>query len=397
MDINKKLYIKKNMKKTICLAGLLSDTNLGDQAIAECTEYLVKSYKSETTEIKHLDLQYPSVALKSKQGYCSKVLKRISRLFQIEEDIDRRINKLKREYISKIQKSSLIILVGGGIIKYKYQDFWLYIAALVGAADELNIPVFVNAAGVEGYDENDPKCQILKKVLKNKNVIGITTRDDIEILRDKFLDGDKERKSDLVADPAVWASEAYEVNRNKDSDIIGIGLIRGNIFRDNEINFTPDELALLYAKLIVELDKREQKYQLFTNGLNIDTELLDKITSFCNKKITKEEVLVPASPRELMVIISNFRAVLAARLHANILSYSLDVPSIGLVWNEKLSMFGKQINHQDRFIIRKNFESDYILQILDKAIQEGIDADRKEQYIKTTKESIKNLISELNL
>lgn len=389
--------MEKIMMQTICIAGLLSDTNLGDQAIADCAEHLIKIYKSDTTVITYLDIEKNNPYLNNQQGYIIRILRRLKRLFKMEDGMDKRINKLKAAYIQKITGSSLVFLVGGGLIKYKYQNLWLEVPALIEAAEALNIPVFINAAGVEGYDENDAKCQVLKKALNKKTVIGVTTRDDLETLKEMFLNQDKESKAKRVADSAVWAAEAYGVERNRDSDIVGVGLIRGKIFYDNGVNLSPDDLAQLYADLIVELDKKGQKYQLFTNGLGMDTELIDKIALLSGKELTKQDVLVPTTPKELMEILSGFKAVIAARLHANILSYALDIPSIGLVWNEKLQIFGKLIKHEDRFIVREDFNAQHILQKLDEAMVQGIDVEHKKQYVETTKESLKNLITTLNL
>lgn len=58
----------------------------------------------------------------------------------------------------------------------------------------------------------------------------------------------------------------------------------------------------------------------------------------------------PKSVDELVNIISSFDAAVVTRLHSSIIAYSFDIPTIGLVWNNKQLMFGKAIKHSERFI-----------------------------------------------
>lgn len=65
-----------------------------------------------------------------------------------------------------ISAADLIVFDGGGIIKFKREKFYFYIARILEKAQERNIPVYFSGVGVEGYDETDERCQMLKKALR---------------------------------------------------------------------------------------------------------------------------------------------------------------------------------------------------------------------------------------
>ena len=64
--------------------------------------------------------------------------------------------------------------------------------------------------------------------------------------------------------------------------------------------------------------------------------------------IGSDKLISPDSSRELVRTIAGFDAVLAIRMHAAIISYALDIPSMDLVWNEKIPYFYKNTGYPDR-------------------------------------------------
>jgi polysaccharide pyruvyl transferase WcaK-like protein len=386
--------------KKIVLAGLLNIKNFGDGVIADCTEYL---YNEETKSIPNviysgLDLRGLE-QVKRNKSYPLKKLNgikfRLQNLFY-NNSFEIRKREFMDYYEKRIKGSSLIVAVGGGIIKYKYEQFWLYLDALISVAEKHHIPVVLNAVGVESYDENNEKCQILKKALNKTAVKAITTRDDIDTLSRKYLDGNKNIFCQKVADSAVWASTVYDVDKDKNSDIVGVGLVRGEIFRDNEIPLSRNQVIETYVGIFSELEKRNIKWKAFTNGLPKDLELADEIFKQIGKPTETKNILTPKKSKDLIEIVSGFKGVIAARLHANIISYSLQIPSIGLVWNNKLPMFGKTIGYPERFINYKKFNRTYIINHLEKAIKEGFDSEEMLIYKMTAKNSINNILNLTN-
>lgn len=381
------------MNKKICFAGLVSDLNLGDQIILESTKNLYRKEIPDDFETFTLDLTYKYTSFLSK--IICKIRERVCYLFLYNNSnylIYKEIDYFKNIYKKSIVESDLIVFVGGGIIKYKYQKFYIVVSALIKAAEELNIPVIINAVGVEGFDDKDNRCLILKKHLNMDVVKNITTRDDLFTLKNFYFDGDSGKCINKIADSAVYCDEAYNVSRKK-SSIYGIGLIRGEIFLDNQKNITKKELAKFYADLIIEFETRNLEYQIFTNGFPGDVDLIDEIKEFLSRDYLS--ISKPVKDTDLVEVISSFKAIVAARLHANIIAYSLNIPSIGIVWNEKLSMFGFDIGYPERFFDSDKLNAKNIVDALIKADNEGYVSSARDEYRCSAKKNISSIVNDL--
>jgi hypothetical protein len=81
------------------------------------------------------------------------------------------------------------------------------------------------------------------------------------------------------------------------------------------------------------------------------------------------------TPERLIDKISAYSGVIAYRLHANITSYSLGIPSIGLIWNQKIPMFYEAIDYPGRAIGSKDWNSETVVAALCRAISEGVEKD----------------------
>lgn len=381
--------------KRIVLAGLISDNNLGDKVIAECTQYLYKNAIENNKDVVYDWIDIAGLTnIENSKPYLIRKIK--SKLFNLNLKIGYPgvqfiVKKFENYFKPLIKDHDLVVVVGGGLIKFKYQYFWAEVSGLIRAADKLNIPLVLNAVGIEGYDEFDLKCQVLKNSLNSKCVQSITTRDDINSLQLNYLFPENRGVARLVADSAVHASEVYSINA-ENSDLIGVGLIRGNIFKDNGLPLSKEKLTEFYSDLLSELEKRNLKYQLFTNGLESDLELVRDTFNNLGQEFDSKKILIPRTAKELVNIIAGFNSIIAARLHACIISYSLQIPCIGLVWNNKISMFGNIIGKPERFINFNEFNAEKIVDQLLYAMKEGYDLDSVEKYKKTTKNSIREIL-----
>lgn len=365
----------------IALAGLISDNNLGDKVIFDNTKYLYKYVYDATAkellkESNHLDFfsidLLGSQKTKTKLGLLFyKIKRKIFNCFSNRQKAIATIINNKIRYYKKIITSDIdaIILVGGGLIKYKYQNEILYnICALISVSYDMHIPLILNAVGVEGFDESDIRCVFWKHYLNFPNIIAITTRDDINLLINKILISKETPFRQLVSDPAVWSSITYNIGKEKDTDLIGIGIIRGNIFRDNNIEFSREKLVDLYSNIAKQLIAMNFKICFFTNGLEEDAEIYDSI---CDRiKNHTLPLLTPVSNDgySLVRLISQFKFVIAARLHANIIAYSLGIQSLGIAWNDKLLMWAKNINREDRFFDIEHLTEQFSCEIISNQI-----------------------------
>jgi len=68
-------------------------------------------------------------------------------------------------------------------------------------------------------------------------------------------------------------------------------------------------------------------------------------------------------------------------LHSCIVSYSLDIPAIGLAWNDKLLFWGKEIEKPERFFDFNELDYMKVIDVMEKAIKEGYDKEYKAKFM----------------
>ncbi|ENE5197222.1 polysaccharide pyruvyl transferase family protein [Vibrio parahaemolyticus] len=374
--------------KKLVMVGYTHDTNLGDQVIADSAEYLIKKNIIDNEfSVERFNLNY-SNEFNSFKRLKRKVINKILSRLSSSSSFDYKVGCYKRDYKNKFNDASAIVFAGGGMIKFKYQDCWAHISALVDTVANKPCPIFFNAVGVEGYDQSNYKCRLLKESLNHSAIKMVTTRDDLSLLNDGYIENGY-IKTAQVADSAVFSSEVYGVQK-KSRDVVGLGLVRARIFKDNGIDLDRTQVIELYASLISELEARGQSYQLFTNGLKSDVDILEDLETYLGKQLN---VIEPQTPRELVELISTFKCTIAARLHACIISYSLTVPVVGLVWNNKVKMFGECIGYPERFFYHQDFDANEIIDRLTLSVAEGYEPNHYERYRETVNTSINKMIS----
>lgn len=385
----------------ISFVGLYEEMNLGDPVIARCTEWLfLKHTEPQEIQVNRVVLDYTE--LHKKETFLYKIVRQITKKLRLRKwrrkNYQRLMWNLDCEYFkSKFIGSDFIVVVGGGLVKYKYQLFWLHLSVILHIADKLNIPVFFNSLGVEGYDKKNERCQFLKKALQNKSLMRVTIRDDYPLFFQQYLDNKSNPISFEVADPAVWVKEVFaeilEENKKSKKELIGLGIARGEIFEANGLQFSKAQAKLLYIHIVKILQQEGFKVQLFTNGLDKDNEFADEIFSELNSVgVSISNVQKPKNVDELIVVIHSFEAVIATRLHACIIAYTLNIPAVGLVWNEKFTLWGKKIGAPTNFLKQNEWEPKNILAHLKDAIQSPYNEESRQNLKESISGDVKDIV-----
>ena len=288
---------------------------------------------------------------------------------------------------SFIKDADLVCFSGGGIFQSTYLNFWTGIFPILKYCDKNDKKVYFNAIGIE-----KPKILLehlfYKYLLNIKCVFAISTRDDIEYLQSIIKDF---RKCKKILDPALWTKECYRVEPKK-SDIIGIGVIRPKIFFDNGLDITVNEILEIYANLILHLENSGYKWQLFSNGNRVDYKFGQDIL----KHLEKDSSFLAPMPEtdiDLVNTVSQYKAIIASRLHANVIATSLDIPSVGIIWNKKLESFSKYMKFNWNYIDSDNFRNvEYIKRQLESAIIYRINKDVLADLKNMTENYIDNIL-----
>lgn len=345
----------KRKYRILLLTNRDSD-NVGDQVIEACDIALIK------TVMKNLRVEEESYEIDSQAASI------VSKKYLSDKD-----GSLLKSAEWHIKKSDMVIFGGAPLFNYQYQMFYERTAVTLELAEKYHKPVIFSAIGIEGYDEDNKKCQRLKKTLNFDCVKQITTRDGMEDLR-KYK-SKPDLVIDRVCDPAVFAAETF---RNylvpKKTGVpkkIGIFVFRANGFKDNKIDFSRDDSVELWKDLIKELEGRGCDYRLLTSGHFGDEAFLDYLIR--EQGIAEEKCIFDMNcPEKLVAEISEFDAVISCRLHPSIIAYSLNIPSIGLIWNPKVKYFYDCIGYPDRHMEVNGIEAKEAVDKLVEIMEEGI-------------------------
>ena len=273
-----------------------------------------------------------------------------------------------------LSAADLIIFDGGGVLKFKQEKYYYYVSQILECAQKNNIPVYFCGVGVESYDESDNRCQALKKSLRYSCVKGISVRDDLGTLKACYLNG-LGTPCHSVCDPAVYSKSVYGISKNPDSNVIGLGIIRQRIFSEYGFPQVTREFQLeMWCSLIQELEHRGYEWKIFSTGLKSDIDFSLEVLDALGRKKELDRYMVPrpTEGRELASTIASFQGIVACRMHANIIAYSLGIPSIGLIWNNKLTFWGEKIGYPERFLTAEHFNATEIADRLEVSLRQGV-------------------------
>ena len=380
------------MKSTnkIVVIGVKYDSNLGDFLLGDCLCYLL-SREIPCAQIDYIDMRGRNTVDKFENDVMAPSMHLYKRIRHLGGRIlrscfPRRSLKdeaaLKAFFEQHLSDASVVVFAGGGIIEYKHYQSDLYIQVITAIAKERHIPVVFNAVGMlDHFNARDKRAQALRGILQNPNVKFIGVRENVSWMETWV---DHKKNVQLVCDPACFASGAYDIKKDNTSNLVGIGLIRPDIFRDFNGTFTECETADLYASVVKEFLSQGYQCELFTNGYKGDVSLAELMCSrHPDLLYLKDSVKNPIHAKELVETVSRYKMVFSARMHAAITSYALGIPCVTLCWADKIKAFYENIGHPERCFYTDSVEPSDAIRILVGALVED-DTVEREKYLTTS-------------
>ncbi len=269
------------------------------------------------------------------------------------------LKKINRELI---RQSDIIFFAGGGLFGLSYLNFFDYLDEITKLAEEWNIPVVFSSIGINNMDATSEAEGRLRTILERNSVVAVSVRENLELFQ-KYSENCK-FKVELVCDPATWTRYVYakQLETIKKEPIIGINVVRGGLFKDNKKDWGLNREIIYLNELKNLLDKSSMKYCFFTNGSFLDNNALKYYIRENN--IPKEQYILPDCTQDLVKAIAGFDFVVAIRMHASIISYAMETPSVNLVWNDKIPLFYKNINMPNQAIELKDWKANNIFNII---------------------------------
>lgn len=292
----------------------------------------------------------------------------------------------KNYFEKQLKDCDAAIAVGGGLFKFTCENFSDGLLAAAMACNKLRIPFIINAIGVEGHNPDSHICRRLEKVVRQKSLVSISTRDDLETLKHMYIRDTIIPAVAKVADPAVWAAEVFGISKNAESKTIGLGIARRDIFTDYGINFTPQELKQLYLTIAHLLKRNGYRVELFTNGSKADNEFAQEI--FDDLRNDGISLNLPADSTHLISLLSNYCGVIATRLHSCIIAYSLNIPAVGIVWNQKMAHFAADLHIAHLYKTPTEADATMYVSFLRELMSTGYDQSLRAAHRRTIKSHI---------
>lgn len=377
--------------KKVALLGLTGWENYGEQFLAKTVDYLVgEKYETHFVDFRphKKNLNYLLFGMLTVLHNILPFKKHTHFLTYLS------VQCLCRHYFRKGLTGCDALIFACGSFKYGTQKLWAYYSVAIEVASKMNIPVMFNAMNIQDFDGNDWRCRCLKKHVNYPCVKVFTTRDGaygLSKLKRDYLENE-EIYTEAVGDPAFWIPENYKITKSKSPYKIGINLIRGSIFCDYGYQMTEEQLINFYCDLIMKLENLGEEWELFTNGLEVDCLLGEKVLRKLNRMDIP--IRVPQADFELVEMISGYKAIFGIRLHACICAYSLNVPLVGAIWDEKLARFAEITGLKDYFLEENDMKADVVYERLQNALSFVYDERLKTQWKDKTKTTIQHFLEE---
>lgn len=373
-------YTSPEMRRTIGVVGLTTNENIGDYLLVEASKYLLRTHDPDLVLV-DIDVDPRKDSIRSRKRRlnfrAAQILKaferpilsilRGSRAAYFYNSLYWKI-KLGWYFKQRIKNLDAIVFAGGGFIKFKTQGLNYLDELILNTARKRDIPVMMNAVGVEGYSETDIRCQRLKRILNFNNVKVITTRDDIDTLNDHYMTN-ADTVTERVGDPVFWLRDMDIIDKGIERDTdpsrnrIGINLINPNNFSVYGGSISRHAVVNFYRNLIAELQRLDADFYLFSNGMKVDQTFGQSLVASMN--LRKEQLIHrPETSAEFVNLVAGFDIILSARMHAGITAYAIDVPVVGLVWGEKLQFLTKITGLRDRYFDEHELDHEKIARML---------------------------------
>ncbi len=358
----------------ILVLGVYYANNLGDAVICDCVaQRLKKTFPDAEVELRDLKARYSFQPLvehlmpKLKQEYRRAFARHFVTSY-LHWDKEKKHEEIRlngsKEYIKQLcsEKWDAVVFAGGQL----FQDgFILFLHEFVQYLEKQNVPVFFNACGT-GPAWSPFVRNRLTETLMSQAVKLISTRDNRQLILKRYMKGCSKPVLQ-VSDPALWSGTIYGIEKQKNSQLLGLGVMYApNVNIAKETKF--------WIRLIRYLNNKSVKWQIFINGgaedLTYAKHLLEQLPE---GEYRNMEIAVPSQPCELVSLIASYKSIISFRLHSHIIAASLGIPGAAIVWDEKLSFFYDKIGHPERCLTVQS-KPEIVWKTLMLAEKQGIDS-----------------------
>lgn len=348
----------------ILVLGWYYSPNLGDAVLNECTASLLRLHFPQA-QIVIRDLigrqSFPIAAGTGIQRFhsrCGQVLyKTLTRLGCWNQYLVRHRADLDR---IAAEDCNMVVFAGGQLFM---DSLAIYIYDLTERFAARDIPVFFNACGM-GPSRGSTVRKRLAQALQRPNVKYCSCRDNVALLNRCC----GREVAVFAGDPALWADKVFDISKDPQAKTVGLGILLPN-------SLPPKRVLAFWRRLIRTMERRRIPWKLFTNGAPTDMAFARQLLGSMPELNGSEAAYLcpaPKTPEELVQLIAGFGSLIAFRLHSHIIAAALDIPSVALLWDDKLLFFFDKLGRPER-CLTIDAPPEGVLAALVQARLEGID------------------------
>ncbi|MCE1255204.1 MAG: polysaccharide pyruvyl transferase family protein [Anaerolineae bacterium] len=257
--------------------------------------------------------------------------------------------RLKNDWLPGLKKANRVVMGGGQILMDDRLGFPVKLSGLGRIIMDEALPLHFCACGVGDHWSGTAR-RLLRPIMQYAT--NISVRDSLS--RQRLNDYVPEVISQVTFDPVIWAAEVYglPVYSDKQSKQVGLGVMGRddvNFHLEAGDRFTDQEWLQIWLNLITDLQRFNLDVKIFTTGTPADAVFARTLYGQCLVNGLKKTSLAPRplTPEDFLSNLSSCGCVVATRLHASITANALGIPSVGLVWDPKISAYYADTQRSD--------------------------------------------------
>ncbi len=334
------------MKATVVAFGEIYSENVGDGVIYDCIAELMRE-RGICVIPGDLSLRsgYRNKGQEKKEGEKVSILRRVVRYpVRSSLNVRRSINAIKwavvgrsrfiRRYKDLIEGCDGVIIGGGQIIVDRQLYFPLAISAVASMARDAKIPVAVFSCGV---DESQGKVARLLYRRLLQSVQYISVRDKSSAVACSLID--KSKPVEVHPDVGFLASQTYNVPPTTCEKVLGINIMPYATvasFPSFGDGHSKSKYLEFWWKTVNCAIAGGWTVKIMTNGASADDDAALAVYAPFLEDKRVSLLPCPKNPESLTIMLQGVEALIASRMHAGIVAYSLGKRVIPLVWDDKV-------------------------------------------------------------
>jgi len=329
------------MKIVICAVPY--SPNLGDGVIYENIKQLLLE-RVPGAQVSALDIagrdDYVKAGI-SKKSLVSKVPKllrpyAVCTYFSLQYFL-----RWRRKWVSQLADADLVVVGGGQLLLDVHLNFpvklFLLSKAVKAAGKSGKVAVF--GVGVS-KSMSSAGTGLTKRTWENLAPIQASTRDIASAQNLKLILG-QPLDVKVTPDPGIYSQHTFAAFLPPRAIGNVLGICISSPLELNQAGMEKQDYSKRIGKYFQELAIQAvtlgYRVHLFTNGSPEDEAFKDGLAAGLDPEIVN--LPRPGVPSQLVANIGQCDCIIAHRLHANIVAYALDIPSIGLNWDSKVQSF----------------------------------------------------------